>query len=136
MVTALVYVGCSLVALILLTFIYVVEDIQGKRIFLLKTRDKLDTFFRWMLSKIDSALFFFSNNFMRLLLHYGAHTILKRILFWLRTLEKRVEDLVRQNRKVAKDIRTATSKNHLDEIAQHKEETALSVEQREERLSR
>jgi len=135
MIVALTYVAGSSIILILLTFIYVIEDFKGKRVFFVGFRaflDKVLTACKVQLAKITS---FFTNGFMRLLLHYGAHSLLKGVLAWLRALEKRVEDLVRQNRKIAKDIHAAKKRNHLDEIAEHKEETALSDTQREDRLS-
>jgi hypothetical protein len=46
-----------------------------------------------------------------------------------------VEELVRKNRRVAKTIRESKEKNHLDVIAEHKEEMMLSEKEREERLS-
>jgi hypothetical protein len=135
MIVALTYVGVSTIVLILLTIVYVIEDSKGHRVFLLSLRAKLDALFLFILRKLVAVRTFFTHGFMRILLHYGAHTILKRVLAALRRLEKRVEDLVRHNRKVAKDISAAKSKNHLDAIAEHKEETALSESQKEERLS-
>ena len=131
MVAALTYVAVSVVILVVLTSIYVIEDIKDRRIFFLRFRAALDRLFVLLLAKLSEFISFFTHGFMRVLLHYGAHTILKRVLATLRTLEKRVEDLVRHNRKVAKDIHTAKNKTHLDEIAEHKEEVALSDSEKE-----
>ncbi len=132
---ALIYVAGSLGILSLLTVVYVIEDIKGKRVFLVGFRSALDTALSFVLSKIFSLSSFFGNSVVRLLLHYGAHTILKRVLAGLRTLENKVEDLVRQNRQVAKGITTAKTRNHLDEIAEHKEEVALSPKEKEKMMS-
>jgi hypothetical protein len=119
-----------------LTFIYVVEDIKGHRVFFMRFRTVLDALLVRTVGKIESFMFSFTNGFMRLLLHYGAHSILKRILAVIRRLETKVEELVRHNRKVAKDIGDAIRpKNHLDAIAEHKEEVALSEKEKEEMLT-
>lgn len=135
MIIALTYVGVSIAVLLLLTFLYVIEDIQGKRVFLPRLRVAFDEMLATIQRKIGSLVSFFTHGFMRLLLHYGAHTVLKRLLAALRTLESRVEELVRKNRRVAKTIRESKEKNHLDVIAEHKEEMTLSEKEREERLS-
>lgn len=132
MVVALTYVAFSLVALALLTFVYVVEDIKGKRVFLLSLRVKLDSLLLMLLRKFQQVAFSFTNGFMRLLLHYGAHSVLKRVLALIRKLEMKVEELVRHNRKVAKDISAVKVRNHLDAIADHKQEVALSETKKDE----
>jgi len=133
MVIALTYVAVSIGMLGLLTFVYVVEDNKGKRIFLLGLRTKLDRFLTLILQKIERIMFSFTNGFMRLLLHYGAHSVLKRVLALIRRLETKVEELVRQNRKVAKDIGGSIKpKTHLGAIAEHKEEMALTSQQKED----
>ena len=135
MVAALTYVGVSMCVLAALTIVYVLEDIKGQRIFLQSARLWLDKALLALYARFSSIVSFFTHGFMRVLLHYGAHTILKRVLSALRKLEKRVEDLVRHNRKVVKDISAAKSRNHLDAIAEHKEEVALSEKEKKERRS-
>jgi len=131
MIAALIYVGCSVLFLTLLTLVYAIEDKKGQRIFLVGFRATLDKVFLFIKRKFSAVGTYFSNSLMRLLLHYGAHSILKRILNALRRLEARVEDLVRHNRKVARDIHAAKTRNHLDEIADHKEDVALSEKEKE-----
>ncbi len=131
MTAALTYVGCSVTILVLLTFIYAVEDKKGHRVFLVRFRELLDKFLFAVKQKFSATGSYFNNSLMRLLLHYGAHSILKRVLNALRRLEERVENLVRHNRRVARDIHIAKTRNHLDEIADHKEEVALSEKQKE-----
>lgn len=135
MVAALTYVGVSVAVLLLLTLVYVVEDIKGRRVFLVRARTLFDSFLLVLRSKLASIIAFFTHGFMRVLLHYGAHTILKRILSTLRNLEKKVEDLVRQNKKVVKNISSTKTRTHLDAIAEHKEESALSDKEKEEMRS-
>lgn len=135
MITALTYVAGSVIFLSLLTFVYVIEDIKGERVFLIGVRSGLDKLLAAIVAKILSITSFFGNSFVRLLLHYGVHSILKRILATLRRLEKKVEDLVRQNRQVAKGIQIAKTRTHLDAIAEHKEEVALTPKEKAKMLS-
>lgn len=132
MILALTYVALCLTILSVLTFVYVVEDVRGKRIFLSGTRSQLDLFFRVIQRKIGAVVSQFTNGFMRVLFHYGAHSVLKRVLALIRKLEGRVEEMVRKNKRVAKSITSGKAKNHLDAIAEHREETALSEVQKEE----
>lgn len=133
MVAALTYVGVSSAVLAVLTVVYIIEDIRGKRVVIPRTRAALDRGLQRFLAKFSEVSRFFTHGFVRLLLHYGAHTILKRVLTTLRNWEQKVEAMVRHNRKVAKDIREGRSANHLDAIAQHKQEVALSEEEKVER---
>jgi cell division protein FtsB len=130
MFTALTYVGGSVTVLLLLTAIYIIEDSKGRRIILPRIRGWFDAVCRWFLLQASLFFSFFSKGFVRVLLHYGVHSILNRLLATLRKLEKKVEELVRRNRTVVKNIRKVHTKSHLDEIAEHKEETALSPGQK------
>ena len=133
MIIALSYVGVSITVLLLLTVVYVIEDNKGHRVFLVSLREKCDNLLALLVARFEKIAFSFTRGFMRLLLHYGAHSILKRMLAFIRALETRVEHLVRQNRKVAKDIGgSLRQKSHLDAIAEHKEEVSLTEQEREE----
>jgi hypothetical protein len=77
MFLALTYVAISIIVLLVLTFVYVIEDHKGERVFLLSHRDKLDSLLRKGIGKIESLMFSLTNNVVRLLLHYGAHSVLK-----------------------------------------------------------
>lgn len=134
MIIALTYVGISVVTLVLLTILYIVEDIHGERVFFIGLRAKLDTYLVRLIEKLKQWFSLFVTGFMRLLFHYGAHSVLKRILAFIQRLEGAVEELVRKNRKVARDIRNRT-KNHLDAIAEHKEDVALTPEEKEKMRS-
>jgi hypothetical protein len=136
MVVALTYVGVSITVLTVLTVVYVVEDVHGKRVFIPRVRETLDQGLYIVALKLRDISRFFTHGFVRLLLHYGAHTILKRILNTLRGWEHRVEELVRHNRKIAKDIRAQKGDPHLNAIAQHKQDVALTEIQKEELKSK
>lgn len=136
MILALIYVGISVVILALLSFVYVLEDIQGRRILLPRVRERFDAFLVRLLAKGTEVRLFFTHGFLRLLLHYGVHSILKRIQAALRRVEKYIEALVRKNRTVAKEVRATKKKTHLEAIAKHKEEVALSDAEKQKRRSR
>jgi hypothetical protein len=132
MLTALSIFGGSVVVLALLIIVYSLEDSKGERVFLRSFREALDSGLLWMMRKMRSLVTFFTHSFMRLLLHYGLHTILSRILNALRDMEKKVEELVRKNKRVAKAIQAAkSSRSHLHQVREHKEEVALSEEDKE-----
>ncbi len=135
MIIAFTYVGVSIAVLLVLTFVYVLEDIKGKRIFLPNVRQVLDVVLGRSIKKIESLAFSFTNGVVRLLLHYGAHSILKRILAVIRTLEQKVEDLVRQNRRIAKSLGSMRTNAHFTAIAEHKEEVALSEKEKSDLLT-
>ena len=134
MVTALTYLGVSLGICLFLTLLYVIEDVKGQRVFLKRAREKLDAVFLKILEKLFACTSFFTHGFMRLLLHYSAHKVLKQILLTLKHLEQKVENLVRHNRRIAKTIKEeAMEKTHLQAIAEHKQEVALTDEEKAER---
>jgi hypothetical protein len=114
MIVALTYVGISLAVLAMLTFVYVIEDHKGERIFLLNHRDKLDGLLRKGIGKIESLMFSLTNNVVRLLLHYGAHSVLKRALAFIKSAEEKVEALVRKNRRIAKSISALREKKEAE----------------------
>lgn len=132
MVTALTIFGGSVAVLALLIVIYSIEDSKGERVFLRTFRGMLDRGILAIIAAFGTATRFFTHSFMRLLLHYGLHTILSRLLNTLRDMEKKVEELVRKNKRVAKAIRAAkSSRSHLHEVAEHKQAVALSEEEKE-----
>lgn len=135
MVIALIYWVSSVVILVFLTAVYVVEDARGERIFLASAREQLDSLCRLVSLKVSYYSASFSHGFMRVLLHYSVHSVLSQILLTLQKLEKKLENLVRHNRKVAKDIHAIKTKGHLDAIARHQKETALSDTQKKEMRS-
>lgn len=139
MESALTYLGCSVLALVLLTTLYIVEDIKGHRILLVRARSLLDTVCNSVARKLSVSGVLFGKGFVRLLFHYIAHTVLKRFLLVLRAVEQKVEALVWRNKRLVKNIHTKktgkSERSHLDEIADHKTEVALSSKQKEEMRS-
>jgi hypothetical protein len=135
MYVALTYVAVSIGALLFLTFVYVVEDVKGDRVFFLGLRDKLDVLLTRVLKRIELFMLSLSTGFVRILLHYGAHSVLKRILAFIRSLEQRLEELVRKNRRIAKSLGAIRAKGHFGALADHKEEVALTEKEKTDLLS-
>jgi hypothetical protein len=134
MTTALVYLGGSAFVLLLLSFFFGLEDRRGDRVFLKGLRGWIDTLF---VSLGNTTAFFlkqFWTGFVRLLFHYGAHQLLKRVLRSLQGLEHRLEKLVRQNKAVARELGVERQRTHLDEIADYKQESALTTRERNKLL--
>lgn len=117
--------GIVLIALLLL---FKAESSSGKRLFLSSLRNKLD------INLVRTSLYkkywvsFKKTASIRLLLHFIVHHILGAVLFTVRAIEGKLNKLRRHNRLIAKSM---SSKGHLHHIAKHREETALSVEEKE-----
>ena len=126
MQTALMWVGGSAIVVCALLVFYSFEDRKGERIVFPRFRHMLDHLVETLGRSLLRAGDFMGGRFLRLLIHYGLHTILKRLLLFLRSLEAKVEEIIRQNRRRAKDVTQPHVENHLDAIAQHKEEVALT----------
>ena len=137
METTLTYLGCSALVLVILTTLYIIEDASGHRVVLPRLRGHLDAVCNAVARKLSISGVLFGKGFLRLLFHYGAHSLLKRILLMLRSWEQKIETLVWNNKRVVKNINTqkSTNRNHLDEIADHKSEVAPSEEKKKELLS-
>lgn len=131
MFTALVYLGSSLLMLLLLSFFYAYEDRRGGRVFLVGLRNLLDRLLSGLYHFLVRVSKAFGTSFLSLLLHYGAYRLLKRILLWVKGFEHRLESMVRQNKAVAREYRAERERNHLDEIADHKYESALTEKQKD-----
>lgn len=130
---ALTYLGVSVGILFLLTVLYTAEDKKGERVVLAGVRAVLDALFLTILLWLTRLTKVFTHGFMRILLHYSLHRLLSRVLHTLQSLEKKVENLVRHNRRVVKTIKEGTKeKTHLQAIADHKEEFSLSEAEKEQ----
>lgn len=131
MTGAFVYFACSALTLGIIAGVFRVEDAQqGRRIVLRRARAWFDGVVVSAGSKLTKFDTYLGRGITRLLLHYAAHSILHRLLALITRMEKRVEHLLRRNKQVAKDIQGTKSKTHLDEIAEHKEEVALTDAQK------
>ncbi len=137
MFEVLTYLGVSVAVLLALTALYFFEDVRGERIFLPRARNSFDAALQALGHRLGLSGIFFRDGFLRLIMHYSVHTVLATVLHFLRGLEQRIEHAVRRNRKAAKDIKVQKqNRTHLDEIAEHKTEVALSKKQKDELRAR
>ncbi|PIR85681.1 hypothetical protein COU14_03135 [Candidatus Kaiserbacteria bacterium CG10_big_fil_rev_8_21_14_0_10_44_10] len=135
MLISLYIMAVSGVLSLILFFIYKAEAAQGKRIFLVRFRQHLDSellkrsasWIRWKK--------YFGASSLRLFLHYLLHQGLSASLFVINFLERRLNNLRRKNKIIAKVV-SSDSENHLHHIAEHKKSTALSDEEKEDRKER
>lgn len=134
MTTALVYVGGTTLALLLLSFFFVLEDKRGHRIVLRRARAGIDlallafirmfrTYLRRCLSMVAHTVF-----------THGIQGVLQFLLRIVRRIELRIEQVLRQSRSTRRTVNGNRVRNHLDEIADHKEESALSTSERNKLL--
>ncbi len=125
----------SALTLVILTGVFALEDTNGKMVVLGAPRRRFNTALTTLIARAMGWHPYVGRGFMRLILHYLAHGLLRRILIGIRRIERWIEQLMRQNRQVAKTIDAEKRQNsHLQAIADHKLETALT--EREKRRLR
>lgn len=133
---ALIYLASSALALVIIAGVFRVEDAREGRLVVFKTArvlfDKIITMVFYRLSKLDTYI---GKGFARLMLHYAAHNILRSTLLLIQKLENKIKGLLKRNTQVAKDLRLTKEKTHLDHIAEHRIETALSDAQKKKMRS-
>ncbi len=132
MQTELIILSISTITLILCIGVFRVEDSRGgKRIFLGRIRSGFDTAVAVALQKLTQVDTYLGRGIARLTLHYAAHGILQRLLAWVTATQNKVEYLLKRNKQVVREIRTTDAKKtHLDALKEHKEETALSEQEK------
>ncbi len=83
---------------------------------------------------ISNFVRFISMDLLRQMMHYLFHTVLGVILYVLKRYEKRIQDVQKANRMHARKSRAErTTRNKLDEIAEHKIASALTEEEKRDR---
>lgn len=129
MTTALIYFGASGGLLLLLTILYLFEDAKGGRILLSRFRGLLDRVAATVLRTIVGATNYLWHAIAQFILRHGIRKIVKAGASYLRQLEQNIEEKVLHHRKQRGFPKREP--NHLDEIAAHKELTALSDDERQ-----
>ncbi len=121
----------SALALLLFVILFNLESKKGQRIFLSRFRSYFDDLIiKSKLWQVKTGVHFSSGS-VRILLHFVLHKLLNVILNLLRYFETALSHLQRRNRNLAKAVRVAEEKTHLDLIAEHKDSVALSPEDKE-----
>lgn len=120
--------------LIVLFFLFKVETVKGKRLILGSTRTAIDA--KLSLYFKDNHLWrkYIGGSSLQLLFHFLLHHTISGILFIIKSVEERLRKLKRHNRLIAKKITDGGS--HLRTIAKHKEEVALTQDEKDVRNER
>ncbi len=117
--------------LVIVSTIFVLEDSSnGRIVFLKKIRFSFNNFVSKDVFRFRSVRIFSKTGVVRLMLYYVIHTILRNILILINNLKKGIEVLLLRNKQVVKKIRSNVEKTHLDKISDHKQEVALTQEQK------
>lgn len=135
MSTALYVLFASGLILIVLFFLFKAESARGKRFILGSARGALDMRLSLYFKDKHHWRRHIGASSLRLFLHFVLHHMISGILFAIKSVEGRLSKLKRHNRLIAKKI-TSGGNSHLRSIAKHKEENALSPEEREARNER
>lgn len=131
MTTALIYLACSTLTLVIVAGVFRVEDARDGQLVVLKTvRVRFSKIVEVVFAKLSKLDTYIGKGFARIMLHYAAHNILRSILLLIVKLENKIKSLLKRNTQVAKDLQLTKEKTHLDHIADHRIETALTDAQK------
>lgn len=107
------------------------ESSSGRRWILIGIRGKADQYIEQKLFRSDNARHYLHGASLRLFFHYLLHQVLSGTLFIVRFLERGLHRLRRQNKQIAKSVKSEKAETHLHRIAEHKEAVALSEEEKD-----
>ncbi len=128
---SLLFLIVSISFLALLSIIFRIEDArEGRLLCCVFLRKWLDYIVERLCRLLACIRIYFGKSSIRLILHYFVHKILKIILSGTSILQKKIENILRQNKQIAKKIRNDKEKTYFDEIVEHKKETALTEQQK------
>lgn len=131
----LTWLVASTVLFVLMMVAIQAEKKRGQRFLLASVRGWLDTKIAYTGRRIAELWDHFTRYIVQLGWYYGIHSFLRAVLATLVASYERVERAFESNRQRTKQLRaekkqvTATSANHLTEMAQHKVDTALTPAQ-------
>ncbi len=128
MVATLIYFGVSTVLLGLLSVLYIFEDARGGRIILPRFRKTLDKILRYVIVVAIGTCLWLWGGLVRLVLRYGVYQMLGALVTYLINLEQKIESTIFRHK--GSGDRSDRPRNHLDEIAEHKEAIALSDDEK------
>lgn len=123
---------CSALIYVVLRALFAYERNRGSR-FLEHVRSRIDFFVLSVTHALHRFFDTFSRDTMRQIMHYLLHIVLGVILFLNREWEKRIRNMIRANRAMARHAeRDRDTRNKLEEIALHKMKVALSEDQKKQ----
>lgn len=124
----LIYFGASTALLVALSLLYAAEDARGERILFPRLRRWLDKFLRYLIIVALGTLRWFWQGVVRLVLRYGVYQMVGATVNYLISLEQKIEKTIFRQKDTTD--RAERPRNHLDEIADHKESIALSDDEK------
>lgn len=113
--------------------LFSIEERKGGRVFLSGVRNFFDHVLEETTYRFSHVSLQFGSGVFRLLFHYIVHICIGGVLWVLRSLEAFFHHLQYRNRQSAKSVRPKEDKTHLDLIAEHKEQIALSDSEKQKR---
>lgn len=109
------------------------ERRRGRRFFAVGVRAWLDGVVETLGERLAKGTDYFVRYFVQLNWYYSIHSVLRTLLRGLVTVYTYFENLFERNRKRTKKLRREkhelSEHNHLQQMAKHKEETALTPAQ-------
>lgn len=122
----------STITLVFMAGVFRLEDARGGQYLCCgRLRSNVNALYLGVERTLSGWHPYLGRGFFRLIMHYFAHSVLRRILHFVRRLEERIEGAMRRNRQVAKAIDAEKRQTHLTELREHKEETALTERQKQ-----
>lgn len=122
--------GISLAVLVLLVILFAYEERSGERKILPGLREGLDKLLHKLHHKLTHISIHVGTGSFRLMVHFVIHKVLSFVVRILQWFENNLYSLLKRNRKVAKNIEAEQVKTHLHLIAEHKESSALSEDEK------
>lgn len=129
----LLTLGVSGSVLMLLAFLYRIEESRGRRFFP-RMRSGFDQFVVWLYTGLSHVSKMLGRDTIRHTIHFVFHQGLKMLRNIFRLLERKTDQLLRANKELAKRTLTQEGgvRTKLEEMGHHKLDTALT--QRERRV--
>lgn len=114
------------------SLIFLFERRRGER-YGMRFRESLDAAIIFIQQEWAEHVPVVNKGFFRQLFHYSVHIILSSFLRFLQWTEQSIRRILRLNRKKAIVAVTITQDSHLQKVAAHKEEYALSRTEKQAR---
>ncbi len=132
MTTPVIGIIVSALFVVLLSVLYRAEKTRGVRVFA-SARKSFDRGAVVLETSFEKTFRYIGREMPRQSLHYCFHTILVSALHFLKRCENGVMSALRSNRIMARKVKSErTSRNKLDEIAEHKAAIAMSEDEKKE----
>ena len=130
---ALIIAGTSFILLVCLSRLFTLEKRAGKRFVLATTRFALDNIIVAFTDAVHRFFVYVTKYVITLSWYYSLHAFLGVTLKFLASIYYMVENITHRNRDKARKIRQErkqSNRTHLEQLADHKDETKLTEQQK------